>query len=86
MNGVDDGPDGLNDAAFDRMLGLSRRKRPAVTARDIRARMVRAARTGDKRLQTLCEVALGDQRSPPAKLARAGVEATILNERSAVTP
>lgn len=86
MKGVDDGPDGLNDAAFDRMLGLPRRKRPAVTARDIRARMVRAARAGDTKLQTLCEVALGDQRSPLAKLARAGVTSTILNERSAVTP
>lgn len=39
VKGVDDGPDGLNDAAFDRMLGIRRprapkAKRPAVKLRD----------------------------------------------------
>lgn len=31
IRGVDDGPDGLDDEAFDRMMGASRRKRPRKT-------------------------------------------------------
>lgn len=57
MRGLDDGPDGLNDAAFDRALG--HRRPPRMTLHSVALERAQAVYNGDHLRVALCDVAMG---------------------------
>jgi hypothetical protein len=55
MKGLDNGPDGLDDAAFDRALGIPR---PKMTMHGIALARAQALVDGDALTTALCDIAI----------------------------